>query len=745
MGLNPELLKQLVEMFKTELEEKLQMITNGLIVLEKSGQKGEEGEKTIGNIFRAAHNIKGTSRSLGIVEVGNIAHQIESLFSSIQQKEIAVSSAHIDLCLEAVDKMRSAMQSFVDKKPLDFDMQDFLARLETGQAEKHKTTHVKPVASNIKKTEKKLSVAPEPGVEINKQNSIRVSINNIDNISALMEEMQVNKIAIDDHYMEFKKLGLKIKQFQDIWQQIRNLMKGQSENLVGEILQKVYLLGEDSITDIISLSDHMHKDMRSRINELSLLSNSLQEEIRTMRLVPVSNLLCTMPRYLRDLSHELNKKVELKIVGDEVKMDKMVLEKLKDPIIHILRNSVDHGIESPDVRKAEGKSEFGEINIDIKEKNNQILIRITDDGGGIDTNKIVEIAEKKNLASRAEIEKMSEREKLELIFYPGFSVKELITSISGRGIGLDVVKVNLGSVNGHVDVSTELGKGTTFELYVPLTLASERGLMIKSGGQLFVIPASAVQRVLLIQRDTILKVEGSQVIMLDEHPILLYTLQNILGFEENKLPTMDQLPIVVIKNDRNSVALLVDEIIGEREIVIKPLHAPLVNVPCVAGGTLSGSNQVIIVFNPNDLINTVLHLGKSRSINIENEASKAISRPHILVVDDSITTRSLEKNILESQNYQVTVAVNGKEAWDYLQKQKFSLLITDITMPIMDGFTLTERVKQSDELHNLPVIIVTSLGSEAEKKRGIEVGANAYIVKSEFESAALLEIVSQLV
>jgi len=773
MDLNPEFLQQLVITFKSELEEATQIITNELLKLEKEKLTEEQREKIIGVVFRAAHNIKGSSRSLNIKNVGVIAHHIESLFSSIQKKIITITSQHIDLCLEAVDNMQLAMQSFIDKTTLPFDIEDLIARLEKGESLAKETmpsssTWTKSTEQNASEQQASLTPKTEVStppqattlqeqvthpdtdeimtkVKAGQKDTIRVSIDNIDHVSALMEEMQVNKIAITDHYSELMKLALKTKNFAEIWQQILYFMKGAVGKGGGENLQKLFDKGEDYFTDITNSTLYLQKNMRARINEFSTLSDSLQDEIRMLRLVPMSNLLCTMPRYARDLGRQLNKKVDFHIIGDEVRIDKMVLERLKDPIIHLLRNSIDHGIESSEERQAKHKNDVGQINIHIKEENSQIFISLFDDGAGIDIKKIVEIAENKNMVTKSELEKMNEQEKLDLIFRPGFSTKEIITEVSGRGVGLDVVKANLSNLNGQVSVQTELNKGTTFSLRVPLTLSSERGLLITSCGQLFVIPTSAVQRVLIIRAEDIFVVEGSQAIMVDNYPVPLLSLTDILGLEQQEIPTQDKLHIMVVKKGWNAVAILIDNIIGEREIVIKLLQPPLTNVLCVAGGTLSGSNQVIIVINPSDLINTALHLGKIRRINLQDESAKTISQPHILVVDDSITTRSLEKNILESKNYQVTVAVNGKEAWDRLQKQTFSLLITDITMPIMDGFTLTEQVKKSEKLRNLPVIIVTSLGSDAEKKRGIEVGADAYIVKSEFESGTLLDIVEQLV
>ncbi|MDX1900866.1 MAG: hybrid sensor histidine kinase/response regulator [Gammaproteobacteria bacterium] len=735
MELSPEVLKKLLETFQTELDESLQIIVDGLLLIEKNDKPIEESKPIIEKIFRSAHNIKGAARGIGVNDVADIAHQIESIFSRIQKELVKVSPKIIDICLEAVDAMRFSMQSYLEKKPLEFNIQDLLSRMQLDNSDETEIVN-QVVQQAPAKTNQPFKKEHE---------TIRVSLNSLDQISSLMEEMQVNKIAIDDYYISLSKLSAKAKQFVDLWKKtfLNNIsIDGKNSS---DSIHKTFNMSMDSLLDINESIQQLQKNMRPRVNELSILSNSLQEEIRMLRLVPITTLLSSFPRLIRDLSKELNKNIELEIIGDEVKMDKMVLEGLKDPLIHLLRNAIDHGIESSTERKAAGKSEIGHITINISEEGNQIVFNVTDDGAGINIDKISKIAVNKKMILPSELENMNRMEILSLIFKSGFSTAQTITDVSGRGVGLDIVKSNIDALNGNVVIETELGKSTSFIIRVPLTLASERGLVINVSGEIYVVPVTSVERVLMLQPKDIIEVEASQVILFNNHPVPLRALADILDLKKNESINQMKLPIIVLKKGWNTVALLVDEIIGEREIVIKPMQAPLVNVACVSGGTLSGNGQVILVLNVNDLINYALHTDKMTRLILKDQKVETRLMPRILVVDDSITTRTLERNVLESKGYQVTVAVNGKEAWDLLQKEKYSLVITDVSMPIMDEFTLTERIKQSNEFNDLPVIIVTSLGSDSEKKRGIESGANAYIVKNEFESSALLEIVSQLV
>lgn len=709
MEMDKEVLEMLIKTFQLELEELLQVMTNGLLQLEKN----DYSTPVIASIFRAAHTIKGGSRSIGANSVGDISHHVESIFSSIEKNKLHITPELTDLCLKAVDSMRSAMLAFIEKKPPLADTQVIIQALKSYEENPdsiHSHELVTPEKTNH--TE-----------DNHEHDSIRVSIKNMDSLSDLMERIQINKIAVDDNYLELSKIVSAAKPFSTHWNK-----------------------SSDHLHEMMNSLQHLQIDMRPHINELEILFNSLQNEIRTLRLVPAGSLLQTFPRLVRDLARDLNKSVELEIKGSDVKIDKNILQGLKDPLIHILRNAVDHGIENADARKIAGKPAIGKISITIQDQGNHILFIIEDDGAGIDYEKISGAAISKKLVSKNSLDQMDRNEILQLIFRQGFSTKASVNDISGRGIGLDIVKSNLSQLSGSVSVSSEPGKNTCFFLRVPLTLSSERGLIVASGGENFILPITHVERALIISREDILEIQATQAIMLDKHPIPLRSLANLLGLADMEPANPGQLSIVVIEDDGNKIALIVDEIINEKEIVIKSMQIPLKNMFCITGGTLSGNGQVILVLNIKDIVAIALNPTQTHhtpvAVDYETEPQ---TRPHILVVDDSITTRTLEKNILESKKYEVSVAVNGKEAWDLLQRNKFSLLITDVNMPIMDGFALTERVRQSNELRDLPVIIVTSLGSDAEKKRGMEVGANAYIIKNEFESGTLLELVSQLV
>jgi two-component system chemotaxis sensor kinase CheA len=721
---DPKLLKLLIETFTLELEEQTQIMIDAILVLEKIAPDDANFMKTIDTIFRAAHNIKGASRGIGITDIGNLSHQLESLFSSVKKKSFQLKSFHIDLALEAIDKMRIAMQAFLLNKPLDFDIKDILSRLENSIIQTSEPVAKHAVTETIVKSHPVTKDAIS-------SDYIRVSIASIDRVSALMEEIQVDKISMDEHKNTNNAVAVKIRDLKDLWKKNKDKDKN--------------IIINDLIIEINDLVDQLQKSFHYDINDLFSQTNLLQDEVGHLRLIPASLLLRSLPRIVRDISQQLNKNVELHFKGDDVKMDKLILEGLHDPFIHLIRNAIDHGIESSQERVKMNKSTQAHIHIEIIDEGDEILILVKDDGLGLNIDKISEIALKKNIASAAEISEMSVADISQLIFYPGFTTSDIITNVSGRGVGLDVVKSNLAELKGSVSVESIPNVGTTFYLRVPLTLAGERGLIVASANQHFVIPTHSILRISSLNNVDIKQVEGHEVLQFDNHPILLRTLEDLLALQKTERSTHATFFAVIIKKDWQTLALVVDEIIGEREIIVKPLQAPLSHIPCVAGATLSSRGDVVLVLNAGDLIRKGTESNFTTILSENLDVLTVKDKIHILVVDDSITTRTLEQNVLENRGYKVTTALNGKEAWDLLQIETFSLLITDVNMPIMDGFELTEKVKQSEKLNAMPVIIVTSLDSDSEKKRGIEVGANAYIVKSEFESNTLLQTVSQLV
>ena len=765
MKLDPHILEQLLQIFKVELEEQLQAITDGLLELEKDSS-GTARVKILDNIFRAAHNIKGAARGIDISDVAEIAHSLESLFSTLRKGEIVASAQTISLCLFCLDRMREAMTAFELKQTVSFDLPALTQQLNNWQNDANKeslpsteslnsatlqilegkqsepdqtqtvatTAHAKEAVPQ--NDSPKIAVTRDASVEVT-----RVALSKLEHVSSLVEELQVSKIEMEDHLAMLYQLSFEVQSLAQQWVQLTPELEG---NLGAKSSVHASLkLSTQGMNGISADAQRLYKQMRISHNRLSQVSGALQDQVRTLRLVPVSTLLRPLARLVRDIAQELGKQVEYDVIGDGIEMDRPVLEGLKDPLIHLLRNAIDHGIESPEERRAKGKPEVSRLIITVTSEGSRIALTIQDDGAGINIDRIAHAAVKKKLLTAAEVEAMSPSETLDLIFRPGFSSKEIITNISGRGVGLDVVASNLRELKGNVSIKTIEHEGTSFILNLPLTLSTDHGLTVRVGETLYAIPTASIVKVMDIKITELIDVEASQAIIIEGKAVPVRILADVLGISSPQKKDVDRLSIVVLAKGWQSVAFIVEEIIGEREIVIKRLKPPLFSVNNVIGGTLTGSGKVIMVLDPPDLVSSALRLGMSSRVNTEDQ-NIGIKPLHILVVDDSITSRTLEKNILESQGYRVTVAVNGQLGWEALQKDNFDLIVTDVEMPDMNGFELTEQIKSSQKYQVIPVIIVTSLANETDRQRGIEVGADAYIVKGHFETKVLLDVVNQL-
>lgn len=729
MELDPDVVRQLLEVFETELDEQSEIITDGLLKLRQDvGAEVRHG--LVDAIFRAAHNIKGAARGVEIAAIAELAHHIESIFSSLRQNDGEVSAEVIQLCFQALDRMRIIMVAVRAGDAAEPDIGDLLPRLTHvamgNQHEMLQAPERKPAAEII---EEKSAI----GVD-----TIRVAVHKLERASALIEELQVSKMEMDDLQSGMNSLSGRCDRLRVI---------ARAGGLPGGVTD-VSHTPEGSFTAVAAelsvLARGMQKDIRLKRRRLQYLLDAVQSEMRNLRMVPVSSMLRPLQRIVWDIAHQLNKRIRLEIVGDEIEMDRVVLEGLRAPIIHLINNAIDHGIELPDARKEKHKPEEGVVTIRVRSEGGRIVITVKDDGAGIDPDKIVQVALRKRLITSEEANKLQPDEILDLIFRPGFSSKEIITDLSGRGVGLDVVRTNVSRLMGQVWLETGQEEGAAFHMRVPLTVATDQGLIVRSCGMKFAIPVSSVLRVMLLDREDVVQVEATQAIIWQGRPVPLRDMADILELEGGFTALPEKVHVVVIAKGARQLALLVEDVIGDSELVIKPLLPPLTHVRNVTGAAFTGSGGIMIVLNAGDMVESAYRPGLAARV-LGGEEAEAVAPPQILVVDDSITTRTLERNILESHGYSVTLATDGKEAWDLIRQKSFDLVITDIEMPVMDGFELTERIKQSEKYGHLPVVMVTSLSREKEKQRGVEVGADGYIVKGQFETRVLLDIVHQLI
>ncbi len=721
--IDPRLMRQLLQTFSAQLDERLQAIVDGLLALEQ-GATGAPRTQILDAIFRAAHNIKGAARGVGLERTAELAHALEDLFSALKRETVANQPGLVELCLSAVDGMRHLVEADTTNSPVSQASVELLRRVRAVAA-----GAAPPPAS---------TAAPTTAAARPLSDTIRLPVARLDRIADLAEELQASKIRVDDHYQVSRQQHDLAQRLKQLWGQFNQARQDKSA-----ILQDRHLLIEasDLILEIERLADSMQRGLRATVAQLRPLASGLREDVRDLRMVPAESVLKPLVLTVRDLARGLDKRAELVLEGERLEMDRAILDALRDPLIHLLRNAVDHGIEAPTQRRLMGKAETGLITLRLEREGQSVVITVSDDGAGVDTHGVRNRIRALGLASEEEVAALSSRDLLDYLFRPGFSTRSVVSDVSGRGVGLDVVQVNLQALGGRIVVETELNGGTRFRLCLPLTLASDHGLLVRAAGQVFALPSLYVQRILELTPAQILEVAGSQAVTVDDTPVPLRDLATLLGHRGTQDDYAELISVVVIQRGWQRVALRVDHVLGEREMVVKPLAPPLVAVRHIAGGTLGRDGDILLVLAVGDLLAGALGAGGRVVSHTHAEARPA---PRILVADDSITTRTLEQSILENAGYRVQVAADGEQAWEALHSGSFDLLITDVEMPELDGFELTRRIRADARLADLPVVIVTSLGSEEHRRRGLEVRADAYVVKSSFETRELLEVVRQL-
>lgn len=489
----------------------------------------------------------------------------------------------------------------------------------------------------------------------------------------------------------------------------------------------------------------LKKAMTHDVTRLSMTALKIERSIYNIRMLSLNNVFSLFHRTVRDLGRETGKNVQLVIEGGESTVDKQILEDLKDPLMHIIRNSIDHGIETKEERAKAGKSEIANIYLIGKTLSDTVIIEISDDGKGIDAEKIKEKAIQKGLYTQDEIEQFDTRKIYNIIFHHGFSTKSEVSNLSGRGVGMDVVKNFVEKFRGDIETESELGKGTTLRLRLPIKFSTTNVLIVSVCDQKFGIPTDNVILTKTIHFKDIFIMEGKNSVMIGNEPIYVVGLENYLELDDSsktKKKNLQSSPCILLKSDSMKFALLVDAVIEKNEVIIKPFEGIIKRVRNVTGVTILDSGEVCIILNPRDLVDSILKI----SMNIiEKPKAEAISKmDEILLIDDSLTTRVQVKRILESEGYQVELGVDGIDGWEKVKKDNYRCVITDIEMPNMDGIELTKKIKSSPKHQNLPVIILTSLGSELHIQKGMEAGASAYLIKSKFERKDLIEAVEKV-
>jgi two-component system chemotaxis sensor kinase CheA len=478
------------------------------------------------------------------------------------------------------------------------------------------------------------------------------------------------------------------------------------------------------------------------LTRLNFVADELEMGIRGVRLLPLSQVFGLFPRLVRDLARELDKEVDFSIQGGEIAADKRILEEIKDPLMHMLRNSLDHGIERPEEREKLGKPRVAQLQLRARQNANSVSIELKDDGRGIDLAAIKRTALQRRLHTSAELDLMSVSQLHNLIFAPGFSTSNIVTDVSGRGVGMDVVRTNIERLKGSIEVVSEPGTGTTFSIRLPSTLATTRVLLVSVEGRSFALPIEWIKTITSVPREQIFSLEGRPHFLLAGRAVPLSELAVLLQLESKKNSVTTGVTVVLEVSDV-CFGVGVDHLIDEQEVMLKPLGALLKRVRNVSGVTILSAGELCMVLNVTDLAKSALKSAPSAQLLALPDAPAP--RKVILLVEDSITTRTQEKRILESAGFEVVTAVDGADGFRKLETRAFDGVVSDVEMPNMDGLTLAARIRALPKYNEMPIVLVTSLSSDQDKQRGIDVGANAYLTKGAFEQKALIETLRRLV
>jgi two-component system chemotaxis sensor kinase CheA len=490
--------------------------------------------------------------------------------------------------------------------------------------------------------------------------------------------------------------------------------------------------------------------------QLDAVANALVEGIRTIRLLPLSTIFALFPRMVRDLAREQAKAIQLVIEGGEVAVDKRVVEELKDPLMHILRNAIDHGIETPAERARHGKPVPASLRLSAYQTGTSITVEVQDDGRGLDLETIKHTALQRSICREDELAAMTPGQIQALIFIAGFSTSPLVTDVSGRGVGLDVVRTQVAHLKGTIQVESSAGVGCTFRIQLPMTLVTTRVLIVSAVGRLYALPVEFVHTMRLVSPQEIFAIEGRATIVFETRPVSVARLSELLALPTNKTGSQEQgtgsssspgapelLPCIILSVGGEQLGLFVDALLDEQEVVLKP-HSPILKrVRNVSGATILETGQICMVLNPQDLLKTARQ--QAALVVSERVSAEVQKKPVLLLMEDSILIRTREQRILESAGYEVVTAVDGVDALEKLKTRSFDAVVADVQTPRMDGLTLTARIRQDKHCQELPIILVTALATEEDKRKGLEAGANAYLTKPGFDQKVLLDTLRRLV
>jgi two-component system chemotaxis sensor kinase CheA len=686
---------QLEQLFRMESGERLANLDRGLLDLEKT----PDDQDLLENLFRETHSLKGAARMLGLSRVEEIAHGMESQLNAARRADHPLTAEGIDTLNAELGKLRQEIDRILSPPAV--------APTPPMEAPPPPTPRPAP---------------PEPAAGKPFQiETVRMETEKLDDLLTLTGELGILRSR------SLHRQAL-MAQVLDQWAQVERGRRGEDEafDRLGELLR--------------TARDNLQEDAARFDSTLS----GLQERIQSARLLPLATVFNLFPRMVRDLARDQGKQIELVLEGADITLDKRILEEVKDPLMHLLRNAVDHGIEPPAERTGRGKPPAGTIRLSAARSGPSVTLIIRDDGRGLDLEAIRRTAREQGVADGDALAAMTPEQLHRLVFTPGFSTASRVTELSGRGVGLDVVSANIEGLKGTVGLDSLPGRSTTVTLKLPISLTTLRVSLMRAAGRSFGLPLESIQTLRRLSRDAFYTLEGRATVDIDSQPLLAPALARLLELPEKVPDPAGTVACAVIQAEDRRLGLQVDEILGEEEVLPRPLGPPLKRVRNVLGLATLASGEICPILNPADLLRSAARLAAGP---IRMAPPPAEDKPGaaILLVEDSALVRAMEKRIIEDAGYEVVTAVDGLDGLEKLGSRAFAGVVSDIQMPHLDGLGLTARIRKEPRYRDLPIILVSALDSEEDRRRGLEVGASAYLPKPTFDQRALADILKRLI
>ncbi len=767
-----KLFRMLLDSFREEAGERLADMNRLMVRLETSLESQEPivgaCAEDLHTLYREFHSLKGAARTVELFDIQDLCQAAESLLSAIREKETRLTQTTAALLLETLDCLKAHLSPETARRILlQRDTLESLVERLTRNAypdpehpESPSETSPQPNPEELAQTgipSENAALQPVPfGITAEPPSTVdtvRIRWNRLENLDRATQDLVNAKTA-------YVHLNERIQQLAEELRHQRRLKEEKGTRAAPFRLPESRIPGKAVPTlpserdSCLSLFEAQLRSLqefsKQSLRDLNKTTSALQQELKQVMMLPCASLLDTIPRTVRDLAAQLGKKVSVELTGGDVTVDRRVLETLRTPLLHLLRNCVDHGIESPGERELAGKDRQGNIRISVTHmERNRICFSVRDDGKGMDWDAIRDKAIERHLVREEESDTLTVEDLTDLLFESDLSTAPMITDISGRGLGMGIVRSAAESLGGCVTIQSQGGQGAAFEIVVPSAISSFIGLVVYVNARPFVIPRPSIEIALLVNPTETQTVGGNLTVTIGNRPTPLVMLADVLDLEApppvntpDTAPSGQRRPVLLIAAGGRKAAFLIDGIGRQLDIVVKSMGPQLQRVHNVAGLAVLGSGELVPVLNPADLVRSALELKgnthKQRLIELD-------TRKNVLVVEDSLTSRTLLKNILKASGFNVHTAVDGEEALKLLRETPVDAVVSDVEMPRMDGFVLTEHLRATERFSELPVILVTSLDKEEQRRRGLEAGADAYIVKSSFDQTNLVETLRRLI